>query len=478
MSVVSENLANTKEECYMLKDVFKKITKRLAVALCISAMCIGCGMFTAKAAESAEVEDGRAEVADVYRDILSYGTTKEYTFESSSDSVVYEFTVSKAGCVNFNIVTYGRNLVWLMYDENGDEVFTGRSRFYLDYNDSLGYGKNTIDADLMPGTYFLKIWVNESRSGQTFRLKATYTQAKVTETEPNNNGLHANSLQNGQTMYGQLAMNDDCDYYKIYVPGTTEIKFNFTSKKIIGVYLKLYDADGDLVKKTLLYSDSDDPLNKTVTYSVGKGTYYVCIDEYSSINGSFDTSKYYTGTYALKYVYGTAMSSKNVSISAAKCEYNGKTRNPSISAYTNGGKKLVNGKDYTVYVPAGRKNVGTYTYKVVFKGLYRGTVTKTFTILPARTKITAIANKSAGIKIAWKASSSTNATGYIVYRSVNGSAYKAIKIIRNNKTNTYGDTSANSWWDKYSYKVVTYKKVSGKTYKAVASNAKSAYRYY
>ena len=92
------------------------------------------------------------------------------------------------------------------------------------------------------------------------------------------------------------------------------------------------------------------------------------------------------------------------------------------------GRILTKGVDYVVTVPSGRKNIGTYTYKITFTGDYKGTVTKSFQIKPAKTKVTKLKKKSNGIRITWKKSS--NASGYMIYRKMNDGSYKKIKTIK------------------------------------------------
>lgn len=167
----------------------------------------------------------------------------------------------------------------------------------------------------------------------------------------------------------------------------------------------------------------------------------------------------WSGSYMFTISSGIAMTSKNVRLSTEKCMYNGKVRNPSVIVKDNSGNRLVKGRDYTIYIPLGRKSIGTYTYKIVFKGAYKGTIKKNFTIVPAKTKITSIKNKRAGIRITWKKSSSANATGYLVYRSINGGGYKLVKTIKSNRITYYSDSKANRLWSNYSYKVVVYKKL-------------------
>lgn len=64
---------------------------------------------------------------------------------------------------------------------------------------------------------------------------------------------------------------------------------------------------------------------------------------------------------------------KTVKLKKSSYKYNGKKKNPVIIIKDNNGNSLKKGRDYTVTVPKGRKNVGTYTYTIKFKGNYSGT---------------------------------------------------------------------------------------------------------
>lgn len=72
--------------------------------------------------------------------------------------------------------------------------------------------------------------------------------------------------------------------------------------------------------------------------------------------------------------------------------------------------------DYTISYSTGRKNAGSYTAAIKFKGNYTGTVNKTFTIRPKPTVITKIQPKARGFKAAWKKQTSQT-TGYEIQYS-------------------------------------------------------------
>ena len=396
--------------------------------------------------------------ASTVRKTLTLGSSDYITLDDG-DEVIYSFTVSKPGRVQFDITTYGYGLYWSLYDGDGDGLNTNNP---LNYNSISEFGNNSFYIDLKGGAYYINICSYNSNK-ITCSMKTSYKEATVTETEPNNSFMGAVKLVSDKAAYGQLAIDDSLDIYTFSISKTVDVRYKIKSNYLSRVILTLYDSDGNTEYRQTIYknNDLDDVLEYTISRRLTEGKYYLCVES---------DDHYCTGSYGIVYSSKIALGSLNVSLSASICEYNGLTRNPSVIVKDNYGMRLTSGVDYSVYVPAGRKKIGTYTYKIVFKGDYKGTAYKTFTILPARTRITTIANKPGGIKIRWNAKSSDNCTGYIVYRSVNGGAYKQIGIIRIPSATTYGDTGARVRNYRYSYKVIVYKKVGEKVYKAVASN--------
>lgn len=73
----------------------------------------------------------------------------------------------------------------------------------------------------------------------------------------------------------------------------------------------------------------------------------------------------------------------SVKSSTSTYTYNGSVNNPELTVKDINGNKLAEGTDYTVSVPEGRKDAGTYTYMVEFIGKYTGSEEVSFTIKPA-----------------------------------------------------------------------------------------------
>lgn len=132
----------------------------------------------------------------------------------------------------------------------------------------------------------------------------------------------------------------------------------------------------------------------------------------------------------------TIYEAKTVKLSKTSCTYNGKNQKPSVIVKDSKGKILVNKKDYTVTCPKAMKNVGSYTVAIKLKGNYKGTVKKTFQIVPKGTQISKITSKKKGFALKWK-KQAVQTTGYeIVYSTDKKFTKKATKtaVIGKNKT--------------------------------------------
>lgn len=114
---------------------------------------------------------------------------------------------------------------------------------------------------------------------------------------------------------------------------------------------------------------------------------------------------------------------------------------------------LVKGTDYTVSYKNNTK-IGTATVTINGKGKYNGTKTVEFKIVPKKVTLKgSVSDNEAALS--WK--KVKGATGYEVYRSVNGGAYKKLTDV---KTTKY--TAKLSAGTSYKYKVRAYAVVNGK----------------
>ena len=152
----------------------------------------------------------------------------------------------------------------------------------------------------------------------------------------------------------------------------------------------------------------------------------------------------------------------SVKLSSSTVTYNGKVRNPSITVKDANGKALVNGTDYDVTVPSGRKNPGIYKYVVTFKGNYEGTKTLNFTINPETVDVATIkaTQSTSVIKLTWGAVE--GATGYRVYQ-YSPSKGKFVQIASVKGVTSYRKATNLKAGTEYKFKVKAYTKLSDGT---------------
>lgn len=144
-------------------------------------------------------------------------------------------------------------------------------------------------------------------------------------------------------------------------------------------------------------------------------------------------------------------------LSSTSYVYDGKVKTPNVIIKDSSGKTLKKDTDYTVSYPSGRKNIGTYKFKIILKGNYTGTKTLTFNILPGVTKCLKATQTTSSIKLTW--SKVTGATGYRVYRH-NGKKWVKLADTKNT-TYTVSKLKAGT---NYKYAVKAYTTVGKAVY--------------
>lgn len=164
-----------------------------------------------------------------------------------------------------------------------------------------------------------------------------------------------------------------------------------------------------------------------------------------------------------------SISSASVSLSIATYSFDGKVKTPSVTVKL-GSTALRKGIDYVVSY-SNNKNVGKATVVITGKGLYAGTITRTFVINPAKQEIQKLTAKSKGFYIDY--ATKGHATGYEIQYATNSSFSGAKKtVITSNKTDkvTVSKLSGNK---KYYVRVRTYTTVNGIKYYGAWSAVKT-----
>ncbi len=118
---------------------------------------------------------------------------------------------------------------------------------------------------------------------------------------------------------------------------------------------------------------------------------------------------------------------KTVSLKTTSYTYNGKVRKPSVVVKDSEGNTIISSNYNVTYSNKNSKNVGKYTVKITFKGIYKGTKELTYDIKPKGTKLKKLTNGSKSFTTIWK-KQYTQTTGYQIKYSTD-SEFKNGKTI-------------------------------------------------
>ena len=136
------------------------------------------------------------------------------------------------------------------------------------------------------------------------------------------------------------------------------------------------------------------------------------------------------------------------------------------------GKNLIEGDDYTVSY-AGNYAIGTAKVTVKGMGVFTGSKTLTFNIVPKGTSITKLVGKPGALKVTWK-KQAVQTNGYeLRYRVEGASTWKTAKA--NSAKTTSKKIAGLSSGKKYEVQVRTFKNVGKAKYYSTWSASKAGY---
>ena len=148
---------------------------------------------------------------------------------------------------------------------------------------------------------------------------------------------------------------------------------------------------------------------------------------------------------------------RKVVLSKTLLTYNGKVQKPSVKVYDENGARITAG--FKVSYPSGCKNLGSYKVTVTGTANYKGTVTASYVIRPAKCKTPSVKAGKKKMTVKWKKLGGGSQT-YQIYVLKKGT--KKAKYYTSTKTSKTIKKLAKK--KTYSVKIRSYKKISGKTY--------------
>ena len=420
---------------------------------------------------------------------ISIGTSYKGQIAENDEKDFYKFIIGSSGKITLTSIAIIPWVYYRIYDRTGECIWY---QFYTE--NSSGQSSINEVFDLTKGTYYLEVARTSGNTGNySFKIMFTSAGESFTETDngSNNTIAAASTISVGTTYKGQIAKNDDKDFYKFTISSSGKYTLS-SNAAITWLDYRIYDSMGDRIWNNGYVANSAGNITVNETLDLSNGVYYLGVEQSSGYTGNYSfkiaphshsyTSRvtsatlYQNGKINYECACGATKQTiiyypRTISLSTSKYTYNGQTRTPYVTVKGSDGK-VISSSNYTVRYASGRKNVGTYQVTITFKGNYSGTVSKSFTINPKSTSITSLTAKSKGFKVKWK-KQTTQVSGYQIQ-------YSTSKYFSNGTTKTITKNSATSETlkglkakKKYYVRIRTYKKVSGTKYYSSWSSAKT-----
>ena len=211
---------------------------------------------------------------------ISFGQSYSDSITDSSTQDFYKFTMSSSGKINIKLTAYIYCANYYIYDSNGKDVWHLTYEYWN--NVSKQYDMDET-VDLTSGTYYFAVKQYDGTGNYNFRLNFTSANESFKETTggTNNTITAASSISTNSNYYGQIANNDDCDFYKFTLSTSGSIRIKLTAYIYCSSYY-IYDSNGkDVWHLTYKYwNDVSKQYDMDETVDLTSGTYYFAVKQY------------------------------------------------------------------------------------------------------------------------------------------------------------------------------------------------------
>ncbi|MBQ6380651.1 MAG: hypothetical protein IJJ41_03495, partial [Clostridia bacterium] len=160
---------------------------------------------------------------------------KNYSGTITADNTqdFYNFSIPSSGRITLELNSYMKYIRYDVYNSSGTSIWDGDT--YWEWDETSGVGQKFVDIDLTQGTYYFSAKRNESNNG-IYRFKISFTSANEgfseTGTGTNNTLQTANSISLSNLYRGQIALNDDKDFYKFSISSSGRITLELNSYRL------------------------------------------------------------------------------------------------------------------------------------------------------------------------------------------------------------------------------------------------------
>ena len=308
---------------------------------------------------------------------ISLNTRYNGQIANNDNKDYYKFTLSNSGKIALNVNAYIRRSTYFIYDANHSEVWRSTDIYWNDTTELMILNENI---NLTSGTYYFLVAKSYDNSTGNYNFKINFSSAnenfKETTGGTNNNFSNTNPISLNTRYNGQIANNDDKDYYKFTLSNSGKIALNINAYIRRSTYF-IYDVNyREIWKSTDRYwNDSTEVMILNENINLTSGTYYFLVAksyDNSTGNYNFSISQSITPTSIrlnqTSLILGTGESytlTKSVYPSNASTSYTWSSSNTSVATVSNG--KVTAKKSGTAYITVKTSNGKTAQCKVTVK---------------------------------------------------------------------------------------------------------------
>lgn len=237
------------------------------------------------------------------------GQTITGSISSASDTDYYKITSTTKGYLSFQLQhdkVSGRLSTDIysvaVCDAAGNTMYTMTSKKDEEKTESVNFG---LDA----GTYYLKVsgipyldaagsLAVQGANGETYKLKASWTNADNWESESNDDINTADTMTSGKAVYGSLYGVSDSDYYGFQTTKDGYIVINLQHSKVTGrqnkaIYaVTVCDTSGNSIYE--MTGKAEDESTDSIKLGLSAGKYYIKVAGQNA---------YYGGNYVIKTTF-------------------------------------------------------------------------------------------------------------------------------------------------------------------------------
>ena len=278
----------------------------------------------------------------------------------------YKFTLPSSGRIVLTGTAGIKTVYYRIYNNEGNQLWS----INPEWNGTTQLISTNKYIDLTKGIYYFVVEKKWDCTGNySFKLDFTSANESFTETGFGNNNLlsSANTIALNKQYYGQLAENDEKDFYKFTLKSTTQISFVATAKMEYVSY-SIYDKSGNYLsggERDWNYNTGKISISEKIQLKAG--TYYIAFEKHYG----------YTGPYTFKLQTSsrsTVKKTPTIRVSKKTAAYRATRVRWASQSFKIGAKVSGNGKiTYKKLSGSSKLAVASNGKVTVRKGTRRGT---------------------------------------------------------------------------------------------------------